>query len=909
MIKKTIAITFIFAVLIVLSTALFQEKTRKPASVGKAPADYGLDNDIIYYIMIDRFYDSNYQNNVPNWAYPLDFQSKSKDPESAAANNDQRFWANQMVDWSKEKKFQHYWGGDLQGVIHKLPYLKEMGITTVLISPINDNVNGMFYNNGNSAYHGYWTKDWFRIEEHFANPPSGHIDLQDALRGNELVKNLTSIAHDMGMKILLDLSLNQSSPIQSQHNPFYFLEHGVIYKDGKKLLQYCYPNPGSPKNKDICAEEDDHYICGNTLNRTRINKGQNVTCEKRGSRYYCGGTQKQEIKGPCKEFENHYLCQDEVEKWVHKELGPCRVSGNRYACGGGHLIYFSGPCEELKDGHYNCKNLVNKKIAKENINCLDSLDSSGWYNKYEPLENWDDSKHVERALIESMGDLDQRNPEMKQYLIDASKHWLDLGVDGFRIDGVKHIYKDFLSEFEQAMAAHKPEIILIGEYYEGGHYDDKSINWLKKTDRYTMFDFFFSKNMHNYFRGQTGYLDHGSLEAFDVMLTNRPKKGYNFWNKLKERSNELITFINNHDSPRLLSEKDATIDHYKAALKLMFTSRGIPTLLYGDEIGLAVPNDRRYDTMILGIGGDPWNRLMMRWDHIPETLELDQEEEEEEDEDLPVYDFEWYGDFVSNGYRFPSDEVLLTPEELRKKEIRDTEIVREKEIYNLTKKLIKLRRSSNLFRFGHTRLLRKYGLLDNLQFDPTPYNFLAFERSILGGISKEDDQLCYYFWSDKIQTLRYKVELSDGIYTDAIEENSEQYKVVDGIIELEMKPQQVIVITKGIPSIRQTPQQSETVKVTLKLTIDKISSGQQVYITGQDQILGKWVGTEAIGPLKRKGYGKYQMTLHLPRGMHSQFKFIKLDKHGHQEWETIPNRLLYIYRDGQIIEGHWNSLN
>ena len=94
-----------------------------------------------------------------------------------------------------------YYGGDFQGIIDKLDYLDELGINTIWISPIVDNINfGLdtpteedikYY-----AYHGYWAKNFEVIEEHFG-------DL-------ETFKKLIDAAHDRGIKIMVDVVLNHT---------------------------------------------------------------------------------------------------------------------------------------------------------------------------------------------------------------------------------------------------------------------------------------------------------------------------------------------------------------------------------------------------------------------------------------------------------------------------------------------------------------------------------------------------------------------------------------------------------------------------------------------------------------------------------------------------------------------------
>ncbi|WP_461865702.1 alpha-amylase family glycosyl hydrolase [Thermococcus sp.] len=117
--KKTLVVLFIF-ILLTPSVLAYQIPEK----------------GVIYQIMVDRFYDGNQSNDQPFY-----------DP----AHGD----------------YYLYWGGDLEGITEKLDYIKSLGVSMIWLSPINDNINRMA---GISApYHGYWTRDYKRIEEHFGN--------------------------------------------------------------------------------------------------------------------------------------------------------------------------------------------------------------------------------------------------------------------------------------------------------------------------------------------------------------------------------------------------------------------------------------------------------------------------------------------------------------------------------------------------------------------------------------------------------------------------------------------------------------------------------------------------------------------------------------------------------------------
>jgi glycosidase len=122
-------------------------------------------NDVIYLIMPDRFADGDPNNNMPKGAVPGTFDRKA--PKA-------------------------YHGGDLQGIQDHLPYLKDLGVTTLWLTPIVDN------DNVSETYHGYGAIDLYSVEDRFGT-------LQQ-------YQQLVAVAHQQGMKILFDMVPNHVGP-------------------------------------------------------------------------------------------------------------------------------------------------------------------------------------------------------------------------------------------------------------------------------------------------------------------------------------------------------------------------------------------------------------------------------------------------------------------------------------------------------------------------------------------------------------------------------------------------------------------------------------------------------------------------------------------------------------------------
>ncbi|MBW4331131.1 alpha-amylase [Stakelama sp. CBK3Z-3] len=94
----------------------------------------------------------------------------------------------------------YYHGGDLKGLIGRLGYLQDMGITAIWVAPVfkNKAVQGG-EGHRSAGYHGYWITDFTRIDPHFGS--------------NADFKTLVDAAHARGMKVYMDIVVNHTADV------------------------------------------------------------------------------------------------------------------------------------------------------------------------------------------------------------------------------------------------------------------------------------------------------------------------------------------------------------------------------------------------------------------------------------------------------------------------------------------------------------------------------------------------------------------------------------------------------------------------------------------------------------------------------------------------------------------------
>lgn len=135
--------------------------------------DFDWDEAVVYFMMTDRFFDGNKSNNT-----------------ASGANT---YGENPGL----------YHGGDFAGVTAKLKYLQDLGVNTIWITPIVENIKGVAVTDEgsedvpyNAAYHGYWASDFTKL-----NPTLGTT---------EEFKTMISEAHKRGMRIMVDIVVNHA---------------------------------------------------------------------------------------------------------------------------------------------------------------------------------------------------------------------------------------------------------------------------------------------------------------------------------------------------------------------------------------------------------------------------------------------------------------------------------------------------------------------------------------------------------------------------------------------------------------------------------------------------------------------------------------------------------------------------
>ena len=178
-------------------------------------------------------------------------------------------------------------------------------------------------------------------------------------------------------------------------------------------------------------------------------------------------------------------------------------------------------------------------------------------------------------FVESMPDLNQRNPLLSDYLIQNSIWWIEYArIDGIRHD--THPYADFgfLSKWCKRVMDEYPDFNIVGEswYTLPWWQTDSKVN-PDETHLKTIMDFNLFNSLNKTFpiNKET---DFHLRNLYEVIAQDYLYNDYNY----------ILVFLDNHDVSRFFKDEEYTLDRFKQAVTFLLTTRGIPQIYYGTEI-------------------------------------------------------------------------------------------------------------------------------------------------------------------------------------------------------------------------------------------------------------------------------------------------------------------------------------
>jgi glycosidase len=213
-------------------------------------------------------------------------------------------------------------------------------------------------------------------------------------------------------------------------------------------------------------------------------------------------------------------------------------------------------------------------------------DPSGYFhhNGGTSFSNLEDG--IYRNLFD-LADLDHHKATIDTYFKDAIKLWLDLGVDGIRMDAVKHMPFGWQQNLMSWIHGYKP-VFTFGEWFLSANEVDPANHYFANKSGMSLLDFQFGQKVRQVFKDGTH-----DMVSLHQMITDTASQ--------YAQVHDQVTFIDNHDMPRFHAT-GANPRKLEQALAFTLTSRGVPAIYYGSEHYMTGTGDPANRARITSLG-------------------------------------------------------------------------------------------------------------------------------------------------------------------------------------------------------------------------------------------------------------------------------------------------------------------
>ena len=270
----------------------------------------------------------------------------------------------------------------------------------------------------------------------------------------------------------------------------------------------------------------------------------------------------------------------------------------------GIRIVLDGVFNHASRGFYQFNHVMENGPASPYV---DWFDIQGY-----PLNAYGPGKPNYRCWVglPALPELNTRNPQVRQFIMDVARYWLEQGIDGWRLDVPFCIDDDsFWQEFRQVVKSANPEGYIVGEV------PWEAQRWLQGDQFDAVMNYQFTQACVGFFAGahmnrhyEKGMMGLPETQVLDAAAFARRAEALLGLYPQPIAAAQL-NLLDSHDLPRFLSIAGGDKDALKLAALFMLTYPGAPCIYYGDEIGLQngpkrIPEDCRFSF--------PWEEE--RWD-------------------------------------------------------------------------------------------------------------------------------------------------------------------------------------------------------------------------------------------------------------------------------------------------------
>ena len=245
----------------------------------------------------------------------------------------------------------------------------------------------------------------------------------------------------------------------------------------------------------------------------------------------------------------------------------------------------------------------------------DDLPTSAWYNlpnsktvtsharttNQDPYASaFDKAAHADGWFVETMPDLNQKNPLLADYLIQNTIWWIEyVGLSGIRQDTYPYPDKYFMSEWTRRIMDEYPHFNIVGEEWSPS--PAITSYWQR------------GKNNHDGYKSSLpSVMDFPLQIAMKHSLTDPEKPWGSVWTPVYEMLGHdflypdpfnLMIFPDNHDMSRIYTQLGDDYERFRMAMVFYLTMRGIPQIFYGTEILMSHPGTESHGALRMDFPG------------------------------------------------------------------------------------------------------------------------------------------------------------------------------------------------------------------------------------------------------------------------------------------------------------------
>ncbi|MGB0523197.1 MAG: glycoside hydrolase family 13 protein [Flammeovirgaceae bacterium] len=189
-------------------------------------------------------------------------------------------------------------------------------------------------------------------------------------------------------------------------------------------------------------------------------------------------------------------------------------------------------------------------------------------------------------FVETMPDLNQRNPLMANYLTQNAIWWIEYaGLAGIRMDTYPYPDKDYMTVWTQRVMEEYPDFNVVGEEWSENpaivaHWQRGKVNPNGYTSELrSLMDFPIQATLVRALNAEEKRYGSGFIQLYEMLANDF----------LYADPYELVVFPDNHDMSRIFTQVNEDFELYKMAIAYLLTVRGTPQIYYGTEILMKNP--------------------------------------------------------------------------------------------------------------------------------------------------------------------------------------------------------------------------------------------------------------------------------------------------------------------------------